>query len=760
MKRSWTAGVVLLSLVLGFFCIARSVAGAELAPVDGKRERAIETNAAVNGGNAGNGEQAAISLEQAIQIAREAFKIPAELDQFTTGFTHSEQNSFWDLRWYRSGMEGGELSVRVNSDTGEIWSMYKWLPPVAGAEYRGLPAYTREKAQAVAESFIQKLHPERFKETVLQQGRDYIPPLSFKERGAVEYNFNYARVIGGMLYQANGINVTVNGDTGEVIRFDLNWEDTKDFPPPVTKISLPQARQIFITEAAPELNYFRPYAPYGMDVPVKLVYRQPENRRQVLIDALTGKLLNEEMENYYGFGAGGGADAGAVYSLKESIQLTPAEEVAVDELKNLLTREKALEKAKSAVEIPAGYVLSSSRLEQDYMFKKNKYWNFYWQPGDNSSSGGLNVTIDAVNGDLIAFRFYEDIYEDYKEQEVKYSEEEARRIAEEFIKKNQPARWGQVLFESVQPMPGPVLPLREEPVIRSYAIKYTRLVNDVKFPANGFYVEVNSATGKITSYQMTWWDLVFPKPEGIISREEAARKYLEEAPLKAGYLRLWLQENYWGKPDQEGKIHLVYYQPNLNFEMLDAFTGQTLNGQGQPVQPEGAKVEFSDMEGHPSREAVELLAAAGIVVKDSGYFRPDDVVTQAELIAMLVRCFDQSTGVAPGGEEPWYQIYYEKAARIGIIQAGEKPDPEAPVNRETLARLVIHSMGLYKAASLSDIYVVDFQDAQDISGHLKGHTVLSAALGLIEPVEGRFDPKGLVSRAEAAETIVRFLKNS
>ena len=39
-------------------------------------------------------------------------------------------------------------------------------------------------------------------------------------------------------------------------------------------------------------------------------------------------------------GAGGGADAGAVYSLKESIQLTPAEEVAVDELKNLLTRRR------------------------------------------------------------------------------------------------------------------------------------------------------------------------------------------------------------------------------------------------------------------------------------------------------------------------------------------------------------------------------------------------------------------------------------
>jgi hypothetical protein len=76
-KRSWTAGIILLSLALGFFCAGRGVAGAELASVDGKMERAIEVTAAGNEGNMGDGEQAAISLEQAIQIARQAFKIPA-----------------------------------------------------------------------------------------------------------------------------------------------------------------------------------------------------------------------------------------------------------------------------------------------------------------------------------------------------------------------------------------------------------------------------------------------------------------------------------------------------------------------------------------------------------------------------------------------------------------------------------------------------------------------------------------------------------
>ncbi|OPZ71537.1 MAG: Endo-1,4-beta-xylanase A precursor [Firmicutes bacterium ADurb.Bin456] len=444
---------------------------------------------------------------------------------------------------------------------------------------------------------------------------------------------------------------------------------------------------------------------------------------------------------------------------KQDMKLNPAEEVAVDELKNLLPREKALEKARTAVEIPEGYTLSSSRLEQDYMFKQNKNWNFNWQPADKAS-GGLSVTIDAIKGDLVAFNLYENIYGDYTKREVKYSEAEARRMAEEFIKKNHPGRWGQVLFESLQPIPGPVLNPQEEPVTSFYAIKYDRIVNNVKFPANGFEVNVNSSTGKVTLFQMNWWDLDFPDPRGVLSRETAAHKYLEEAPLKLGYLRLWPREMYWPKPDQEAKIHLVYYQASLNFEMLDAFTGQALNSEGNPVSPDGKKIEFGDLEGHPAREAVELLAAAGIVGQDDGKFRPDEAVTQAELIAMLVRSFDQSTGLVPRGKEPWYQIYFEQAARIGIIQAGEKPDPGAPVNRETLARYIIHALDLYKVARFSDIYVLDFEDAADITGHLKGHAVLSAALGLIKPAEGKFEPRKVVSRAEAAETVVRFLQNN
>jgi hypothetical protein len=284
----------------------------------------------------------------------------------------------------------------------------------------------------------------------------------------------------------------------------------------------------------------------------------------------------------------------------------------------------------------------------------------------------------------------------------------------------------------------------------------------VQFPDNGFNVVVDSATGEITSYRMTWWDVEFPSQQGVMSREQAADIYLKEAPLNAAYLRLWLGPLYT-KAREEGEVHLVYHTAGQNFSMLDAFSGQLLDYSGNAVTPAYKNQKFDDMDGHPASEAADLLARSGIVTP-GGKFRPDDAITQAELITMLVKSSALSSGVWYGAgaavKEPWYQQYFETAARLGIIQAGENPDPDLPVTREVLARLTIHTMDLYKVARLSDIYLLNFSDAGDIAGHLRGHVALATGLGLIQPVDGRFGPKAVVTRGEAAQTLVRMLKSN
>jgi len=241
-------------------------------------------------------QEANISLEQAINIAKEAFPVPESMDRFTTEFSQSaEEKAFWELRWYSTGTTGGSMNVRVNAETGGIWSMHRWTPVLPGQEYRGLPRYKREQLVDTAKALAKKLQPERFKTTRLQQDReeDYFVPL-YQQRGRIDYRYQFVRIINGITYPENGISVTIDGNTGEVTNYSLNWEDSKDFPPAVGRITLAQAEQVFRNEACPELQYFRPPIQGGKEVPLKLVYRLPGPRDQVLIDALTGALLSLE----------------------------------------------------------------------------------------------------------------------------------------------------------------------------------------------------------------------------------------------------------------------------------------------------------------------------------------------------------------------------------------------------------------------------------------------------------------------------------
>lgn len=756
--------VFLAGLVLSVFILLPAAAQAETA-LDMPAAKSLLNADLKNAAPAGTGEQqTAVSLEQAIRIAKEVFAIPEAFNEFSTGFDQSESGSFWNLRWYRSGDPGGEMYVRVNSVTGDIWSMGQWIPTEPGQEYQGLPRYSREQLAGTAAALAQKLQPERFKSTRLQPARDDdYQPLPFVKRGPVEYRYEYARIVNGFPFTDNGINISISADTGQVTRFDLTWDDTMGFPATAGMISRQQAEQIFRNEAGPQLYYFRERVPGGSKIPLKLVYRLPGQDNRAVIDALSGKVISGENEFYTYYGLGAGGNEKMMADRDAAIPLSPMEEIAVEEARGLLTKDKALELATKAVPVPADYALTSSRLEQDYMFNDIKNWHFMWQTGSGAERKMMDIAVDAVTGELISFNTSSYFYGPSKIPQVKFSEQDALKIATDYVKNIQPGKWGQVVYVNCRPDYYPEMDRDGAPQPVSYSFSWVRLANGVQFPDNGFNVVVDSATGEVTSYRMTWWDVRFPGQQGVIGSEAAADKYLQEAPLSAAYLRLWTGLPYT-KTRDEGEIRLVYYTSGQNFAMLDAFTGQLLDYNGNPVTPSYKDQKFTDLDGHPAREAVELLARSGIVNTADGKYRPDDAVTQAELITMLVK--SSVWMPAPvyregaAGQEPWYQQYYKMAARLGIIQAGENPDPDLPVTREVLARLTIHAMNLYKAAVLSDIYKLDFKDAGDITDYLRGHVALAAGFGLIEPVDGQLKPKATVTRGEAAQSLVKILQNN
>lgn len=693
--------------------------------------------------------QPAISQERAVQIAKEMLAVPDEMEQFSSSFSQDENECFWYLNWYSnmSGSSSSSMSVMVDANSGEISSMSNWQWPreTDGKEYQRLPKYTREQAKAVAAAFAKKLQPERFNETVLQtEDQDYMSLFYSRISGSSDYSFFYVRYIDGVIYPNNGIRVSIDGNTGEVRDFYLTWdrEEAGAFPSPAPLLSPEQAEQVFRESTVPELCYFYPNLPYGIEADVRLVYMAcPESMGQFFIDALNGEFLRSQVGFY-------------PYSMYSSNSFSETILNLAEDKKpgNLIAQDEALKTAQSAVTIPADYVLSDGRLDIDYLNIKNKVWSFNWY---DDSHGSINVSVHAGSGEIIEINRYDySRYDNFEASQVKFSDEEARRLADDYIKKNQPDKWEQVAFTSLQPIFTASLDAQSEQKPFSFTISYVRFVNGIKFPQNGFYMEVDSCTGEICSFRMVWDEVRFPALDGLIGMEEATEKYLQEAaPLTLSYQQPWLVSG-------KSEIFLAYYLSNLYFAMLDAVTGQTLDSAGNIILSVGGKEPFTDLNGHPARAAVELLAETGIIAERDDRFRPDEPITQGELIAMLARVFDRSLWTTNGDQEAWNQLYYKLAAFYELLPAGVKTEPDSPVSREVLAGFTVQIMDLSNVAKFNDIYLLDFPDADDISPQLRGCVALSMAFGLLQPTEGGyFQPQATVTRAEAAETIVRLLQN-
>lgn len=755
--------------------IAEGASGAYAVPA-GKLVLGVSLQEKSGEKNAGIG--ANVSLEKAIETAKKYFNVPDEFDKFTSNYNESGGEGYWHLRWYASpeGDVNGSLTVDVSAETGEVRSMYKYTYKKTGDRFKGLPKYEREEARKIAEDLVQKLQPQKFAQTRLSE--DESPPvrITLGDRGPIRYYFRYERLVNGIPFKENNISVSVNGDTGEVESFHLNWDEELEFPGAKNIISQEEAEEIFMEEGGPQLIYFAPRRYGEEDVEIKLVYRTVD----MFIDALTGEVLEEPYPPYdYEKRMAAGGDEGYA-SAAGAPQLTPVEQEAVDELKGLMSREKALAIAEKTAGIKGDnkeYKLERSRLDREYRFPELKIWSFYWRKDSDKKSdredreGSIRVGINAKTGELISYNKYEYGPEQDKKW-GRYSEEKARKIAEDYIKKLQPEKWEQVVFEESRPepyYPEPVRAGEKKPEPRYYNFSYTRQVNDVPFFDNGFSIRVDSAAGEVTSYNMNWWDAEFPEPEGIMTRQRAGEKFLAQEGLILEYLRRGLPRPYIAdREDEKQGVRLVYHKGERAVHLMDAVTGQELDYRGEPVE-EKEEVVFTDIAGHPAEDDIKLLARAGIITGMNGKFRPDDAIKEAELVKILVEASGypameyvkklEALGKAETDKkEPWYKKYYQAAINAGIMDKDAEPQPDVEITRARLARFLVNAEGMSRAAKLSEIYKVPAKDAGKVAAADRGYVALALGLDLLETDNGFFKPGEKVTRAQAVEIIVDILQ--
>ena len=179
--------------------------------------------------------------------------------------------------------------------------------------------------------------------------------------------------------------------------------------------------------------------------------------------------------------------------------------------------------------------------------------------------------------------------------------------------------------------------------------------------------------------------------------------------------------------------------------------------------PVGTSSSFSDLtDCEWAREAVEALAARNIVSgRGNGLFDPGANITRAEFVKIVVGAFGLGSGSYNGqfadvSRNDWYAPYVAAANSAGIVVGNNGYfNPLGNITREDMAVILYRAAKMSASENTRDV----FYDSEQMSDYAKDAIFAMYEKGIIKGRgNGMFEPKGLASRAEAAQMIFNAVK--
>jgi hypothetical protein len=160
----------------------------------------------------------------------------------------------------------------------------------------------------------------------------------------------------------------------------------------------------------------------------------------------------------------------------------------------------------------------------------------------------------------------------------------------------------------------------------------------------------------------------------------------------------------------------------------------------------------------------ELAAKLFVQGTSEDKFEPSRAVTRAEFTSMLVH----SLGLISSGEvsftdvalTDWYAEAISSAYKAGIVSGRSATtfEPNAQITREEITVMLMNAYGLKTGEAPSLSTDATFNDLNTVSSWAIASVNEAASLGLIQgQTEGQFAPKGIATRAEAAQVIYNLI---
>lgn len=688
-------------------------------------------------------------LENAIKVSKQMFDIPDDLSNFTYSVRSVGDLKFWMLNWSSKDNNGRNIEVSIDS-TGDIQSYYNYKY-TDYENIKKLPSISRSEAQKKAEEIIKKLNPDIFDNIkILDRNRN----VSITDN---VYSFSYIRTYNGIVFPMNGISVNINKQTGELEGYNKNWSKDLVFPSNEKALSLKEAQEAYIKNLGLGLTY--KFSTEDKNIKVYGAY-SPIYNSNYYIDAFTGEKINlgsiyydelfdMTMKESAAFGRG---------DLAADIVLNPEEIAAVEEISKLLSQEDAEKIARElkVLELDTSFTLNSASLYKGWLGTKGYEWNLHFIKSDDKVKSVVTARIDAATGEITSFSTGHSKTED---SPAKYDKAAAKKAVEELLNQIQPGKFKETKYKEME---DEIIKNIEIETPKYFSFQYTRMVNDVPFENNLITVQFDAVTGKITNYNLEWFDVEFPSLENAASLDKIYEIFFREIGLELQYTTaisdIIYAKELAVKPDSSKEVKLVYAVNSDKPTTLDAFTGVILDYNAKPYKEEKT-LEYSDISGHYAQDEIEVLAQAGIGL-EGPELKPDEQIKQKDFLLLISQIIGNGYsfyGKLALASETETEDLYKLLIQEGIVKESEK-NPEGPLTREDSVKFVIRALKYEKIAALSDIFNCTFVDKAEINPELIGHVVIAKGLNIVNGHGDYFRPKAELKKADALIIIFNYLQ--
>jgi hypothetical protein len=694
-------------------------------------------------------------LESAVKAVKSKITIPDNLTKFNYSNGTEGDRKLWSLEW--STKDGFEQINATVDEAGTIfrYSHYNYNKNMYSSKKK-LPKVSVQDARAKAENFIRKINPD------LSAQVKYVENNQGVNSDNVYY-FMFLRMVNGIQFPENYIQVSVNSETGEVQTYDLNWTDGLTFPEKEKSISLEKAEKAFVEKLGLWLTYG--YRKENKVIKTFPIYSPKYS--DSCIDAITGEKF-ESTAYGWNYDLNYGSLSGAVKisydknSANESVSLTPDEVKAIEDVSKLVSKEDMEKKIRSikSLGLSNDFTIENVTLGRDWSDEEKYLWRFdFIKEGKTAKdlAEALSISADAKTGEIKEFWRSSYVKED---ETVKYDNQASKAAVEEFLKEIQPDKFKDTeLDENLNPIR--IFDASSEEKPREYTFGYIRKVNGAAFPSNFLSARYDAVNGRITSFNMNWFDTSFDPVDKVIPLDKMYSTFFKEIGLELQYRSDYSQEYYSKIAGINSKIKpevkLVYAVKSQKPAIFDANTGIIVDSEGKPYK-ESKTVEYKDIKGHYAEKQIKILAEYGISLEGSE-FKPDSSILQKDFVKILCSILNYNIEPRMGSADDNSQLeqMYGYLIREGVIKDSEKA-PEANVTREESTKFLVRTLKYDKVADIKGIFNCKYKDKDKINPDLIGYVAIADGLGIIKGYNDYFNPKQELTRAQALILAYNYLQ--